>query len=195
MAKPKRICSVEGCGKPRHGVGFCVSHYKRWKKHGDPLKGGTFFGAPLRWIHEVALRWEEDACLEWPFAKNLDGRGVVYFDGKNIPAHRLIARFALGEPPEPNYHAAHSCGMGHSGCVNPRHLRWATCKENVNDTLAHGTRNRGERHGSSRLTEAIVREIRSMEGALSQEGIAKKFGISREHVRNIHQRRRWTWLY
>lgn len=40
MANPNRICSIDGCGKNRIGHGFCRAHYKRFKKHGDPLGGG-----------------------------------------------------------------------------------------------------------------------------------------------------------
>jgi len=43
MAIP-RICSIADCGKPigRNGAnGMCVSHYMRWKRHGDPSAGGT----------------------------------------------------------------------------------------------------------------------------------------------------------
>lgn len=30
-------CTVEGCGRPNDARGLCRMHYKRWKKHGDPL--------------------------------------------------------------------------------------------------------------------------------------------------------------
>lgn len=30
-------CSVGGCEKPRIARGWCVMHYSRWKRHGDPL--------------------------------------------------------------------------------------------------------------------------------------------------------------
>lgn len=33
----KRRCSVEGCGAPHDAKGYCHSHYKRWKLHGNPL--------------------------------------------------------------------------------------------------------------------------------------------------------------
>jgi hypothetical protein len=39
MAKT-RLCSIEGCGKPVNQNGYCNSHYLRWYRHGDPLKGG-----------------------------------------------------------------------------------------------------------------------------------------------------------
>lgn len=37
MAK-KRICSVEGCGKPHKALGYCVAHYKRFKRNGSTQK-------------------------------------------------------------------------------------------------------------------------------------------------------------
>ena len=36
MSNP--TCSVEGCEKPSKTRGWCGMHYKRWKKHGDPLQ-------------------------------------------------------------------------------------------------------------------------------------------------------------
>lgn len=30
-------CTVEDCGAPKHGRVYCVNHYRRWKKYGDPL--------------------------------------------------------------------------------------------------------------------------------------------------------------
>lgn len=37
-----RICSVEGCKNKIFGRGYCGKHYSRWRRHDDPLKGGTF---------------------------------------------------------------------------------------------------------------------------------------------------------
>jgi hypothetical protein len=38
---PQKPCSVEGCSEPRiNGKAvYCNKHYKRWKRHGDPLSG------------------------------------------------------------------------------------------------------------------------------------------------------------
>jgi hypothetical protein len=33
----ERLCSVEGCDKPRIARGWCTKHYDAWRKHGDPL--------------------------------------------------------------------------------------------------------------------------------------------------------------
>jgi hypothetical protein len=33
-------CSVESCDRPAVARSWCATHWKRWKKHGDPLFGG-----------------------------------------------------------------------------------------------------------------------------------------------------------
>lgn len=32
----ERICSVEGCDRPRRARGWCYLHWERWKRRGDP---------------------------------------------------------------------------------------------------------------------------------------------------------------
>ena len=38
--KGKRVCNVEGCGRPLRSKGFCQTHYKQMRKHGRirPIK-------------------------------------------------------------------------------------------------------------------------------------------------------------
>jgi len=31
------VCSVDGCEKPRKARGWCLMHWARWRRHGDPL--------------------------------------------------------------------------------------------------------------------------------------------------------------
>lgn len=38
------VCRIEGCsGTGRIRRGWCNRHYLRWRRHGDPLAGGTFY--------------------------------------------------------------------------------------------------------------------------------------------------------
>ena len=32
-----RKCSIENCNRKHHSKDYCKMHYKRYKKHGDPL--------------------------------------------------------------------------------------------------------------------------------------------------------------
>ena len=83
MAKAKRICSVEGCGKPHASKGFCPAHSYKFRKYGDPLAGKTKVGngAVLRWMDENKT-YCGDECLVWPFALGKGGYGNVW-DGRN----------------------------------------------------------------------------------------------------------------
>ena len=35
-ARPRATCSIEGCGRPGRGLGYCSKHYERFRKNGDP---------------------------------------------------------------------------------------------------------------------------------------------------------------
>lgn len=193
----KRICSVDGCGKPAKTRGWCQAHYMRWWSNGDaqvdrPLKTVTQFGEPLRFVREVAPRYDGNDCLVWPYTKGNYGYGQVLIGGRKHLAHRLVCEAVYGSPPADKNDAAHSCG--NRLCCNPRHLRWASRLENVADSRRHGTISRGERNGHAKLTEADVRHIRSLEGKLTQNDIASQYGISRQTVSKIHRRESWPWL-
>lgn len=193
----QRLCSIPECGKPYLASGYCNAHYLRMRIHGDPLGGGPKVsprGAPTHYIQEVVIPYEGDGCLTWPFAKDRKGYGKVRVDGKCHVVSRYICELAHGAPPTPEHEAAHSCGNGHEGCVTKKHLSWKTRTDNELDKLAHGTHNRGERHGYSKLTEEKIKEILSLKGSMSQQNIARQFGISGSHVGRIHRGETWSWL-
>lgn len=189
-----RICSIEGCGKPVKARGWCSSHYGRWRTHGDPVAGGTQWGAALAFL-EDALVSETDDCIPWPFSRTTQGSGRIYICGKFHVAARVVCRRVHGAPPTPEHETAHNCGKGHEGCVNPRHLRWATRVENQADRLIHDTHSRGERHGASKLSESDVLDIRKRVGAgETKASLAREYELHPTTVGQIVSRKRWAWL-
>jgi hypothetical protein len=115
-------------------------------------------------------------------------------NGRSVKVSRFICELAHGEPPASGQHAAHSCGNGHLGCVNPRHLSWKTAGENQMDRVAHGTSNRGRNHPCSKLSESDVQSIRRLIGRMPLKHIAEKFGINVGSVHGIKTGKNWTWL-
>lgn len=187
-------CAVLNCQKETARRGWCHSHYRRWLHHGDPLAGRSSNGAAEQFLRDVVIPYKGSGCLIWPFRKTENGYGLLWQSGRHKIVSRIVCEEVHGPPPTPEHEAAHSCGKGHEACVAPDHVTWKTHTENVADTLVHGTRNRGERHGMAKLTEADIHEIRSMRGQFSRHEIAAKFGVADATVLNIDAERTWSWL-
>lgn len=185
-----RFCEVDGCDKPHHSGGYCKAHFLRWKRNGDPLGGRPTSPDSKEWI-EAHVGYEGDDCLIWPLRRNRNGYGSVRSGGVNMMANRYMCLLAHGEPPTPEHQSAHSCGNGHLGCVNPRHLRWATVKENMADMVEHGTVPQGERNGHAKLTEDDVREIKRSRGKVTQRELAKRFGVGHANIAQIQRGFSW----
>lgn len=75
--------------------------------------------------------------------------------------------------------------------MNPKHLRWATQKENIADKKAHGTHQAREKHGMAKLTSKDVERIRSLRGEMYQWQIAEQYGISQTNVSAIQRGETW----
>jgi len=186
-----KTCTVEGCTGSVRGHGMCSTHYKRWYRYGDPLfRKKAANGEGRKWI-VARVQHSDDDCLIWPYGRTKAGYPLI---GRDVYAHRLMCELVHGPSPGPKHVVAHSCGNGHLGCVNPRHLRWATQQENLSDMLLHGTSIVGVERHNAKLTEPMVREIRALRGKLPQTEIARRYGIACGHVCRIQQRKVWAWL-
>ena len=188
-------CLVQTCTKQSCRRGWCNAHYRRWRRHGDPLAGGPPSapdGAPAHFLNKVSTV-QTDECVSWPFARDSGGYGRIRRSGHLAYAHRRICEIVYGEAPTGTHQAAHACG--NRACVNPRHLRWATPAENCADREAHGTVVRGERIRHSKLTEAQAREIhRLLNEGHHASVIAPNFGVEERVVQHIKSGRTWAWL-
>ncbi|MGE0584101.1 MAG: HNH endonuclease [Flavobacteriaceae bacterium] len=152
-------------------------------RHGDPTKGRIPTGEAHSFITAIAIPFDADICLEWPFLRNAQGYGQVQWGGRKQLAHRVVCEEVHGGAPSQRHQAAHGCG--NSSCVNPHHLRWATPKENDADKLRHGTLQFGERHPNARLSDDDVDTIRRLRGRISQAEIGRMFGIRQSSVSRI----------
>lgn len=181
------LCSIPDCGNGVAYRGWCRKHYERWRKHGDPT-AYKIVNRSRDFILQ-ALKSEQDDCIEWPYSKWF-GYGRSSFDGSTTLAHRQVCSLAHGPEPFKLAEAAHNCG--NRGCVNPRHLRWATRQSNNDDIARHGRTNHGSRNGAAKLTEAQVLQIRA--DNRRDADIAAEFGCRPNTIWAIQNRRLWKHL-
>ena len=176
-------CSVAECKRRAEKTGLCGAHYFRKRIHGSPIGGRTPNKANLAFI-EAALLVDTDSCIEWPYPRNTNGYGRIANIGY---AHQIVCERAHGPAPSDAHEVAHRCGNRRR--INRRYVRWATHKENVADTLLHGTH---ARHLRGKLTEDAVREIRRR--IISEEGVklAALFGVSQSLISAIKLGRAWA---
>jgi hypothetical protein len=96
----------------------------------------------------------------------------------------------LGDPPSAKHVVAHSDGSRDNN--HRTNLRWATQRENVGDTVEHGTHNRGSRNGQAKVDEVCAAAIKKMVAMRVPRAVAAEgFGLCRQAVDDIVNGRRW----
>lgn len=133
------ICSEDGCNRIVMARGMCGTHYKAKKYLFEPRRISEGKSRLERAAYLArALVYEGNECVLWPFSNHSDGYAM--WGTKGAPSKmvsRLVCCALYGEPSTTEHEAAHSCGNGHLGCINPNHLRWASPKENSEDRNYH----------------------------------------------------------
>ena len=155
---------------------------------------------------------EEDECWEWMRHKDNGGYGVfrICKDGKKMlyKAHRVSWMLRYGEIPEGDgYHGvcvSHHCN--NPSCVNPKHLKLGTQKENIQDRVNQGRNGclrgipnpkvSGINAGLHKLTDSEVIEMREKwaVGNITQQQLADKYGVSNQTVSQIVNRKMWKYI-
>lgn len=188
----KTFCNIDGCSKPAVTRGWCLSHYQRFWKYGNPL-GGKTKGPPndaLAWLNNH-VNYDDSECLIWPFSLSPRGYGLVHINGWPYRANRIMCEKHHGKPPSRKHHAAHSCG--NNACVNPKHVRWATPAENEADKIIHGRTTRGSANGRAKLTEQDVLAIRSAGKEVFHKTLAALYGVSDTLICDIRNYKVWAY--
>ena len=179
-------CAVDECPRPIVARGLCENHYRRWRRHGDPVAGKAPAGEALAYFHSVMN--DPHAHEGWPYGHWTEGGyGVVLFGGRQWGVHALACTIAHGPAPTEAHEVCHS-HAGNKDCFYPPHLRWGTRVEN-----AHDKRWQGGLKAS--LSEDDVRAIRRRlaAGDLQRE-VASDYGIKKATVSAINTRRNWSWV-
>lgn len=140
-------------------------------------RGNDRDGRSPAWRFYSKVAYGVSDCWVWVGAKHKLGYGLT---GKG-KAHRVSWEMHCGPIPE-GMSVLHRCDV--RCCVNPDHLFLGTQADNVHDMMSKGRGStkgpRGERNGGSKLTDAVVVEMRRMRDAtgLSYKAIAKHFGTT-----------------
>lgn len=130
-------CTVTDCDRQAQtNKGWCLMHYKRWKRHGDPTtRKGAASGELSVWLTRIVQTAPRDqGCILWPYGKS-NGYGWLSINSQRVYAHRTALELdGRPEPPAPSNYACHHCDT--PACVNPAHLYWGTQSQNVQDMVA-----------------------------------------------------------
>lgn len=201
MAVEFKACSVPGCKNNAHwrargALGMCSAHHQRIRRSGSAEgTGKALRGAPAEYLQTTVLGYKGQDCLIWPYSRNASGYATIYAPkGETTIVSRSVCELTHGPCPSDKHEAAHSCGKGHEGCVNPNHLSWKSSIENSDDKRCHGTfwrKSRGEAHVSAKLTENQVREIRQARGTITTAQMAARYGVKPETIKAIYSRKTW----
>ncbi|MGE0342584.1 MAG: HNH endonuclease [Porticoccaceae bacterium] len=138
----------------------------------------------------LALEAEHDECIVWPHATRR-GYPKASVKGKTVGVHAYICEREHGPRPSKQHFAGHRCGQ--SLCINRRHVRWVTKRQNERDKRTHGTAPRGERNPFARCTAEVVIEVRKRyrKGGATCASLAAEFGVSASTISKIVRKQTW----
>jgi hypothetical protein len=136
---------------------------------------------------------DERGCIPWLGRLDKDEYGAITIRGVRWVASRLCWRLFRGPIPAGKY-ICHKCDTPR--CVNIDHLFVGSPTDNSRDMVSK-QRNRfvprhGTEHGSAKLTEAQVIEIRRLYSeSVTPTELAKRFNISRTNARRVATGELW----
>lgn len=206
-------CMVNGCdnqtwasgerttkvSKPHTSI-YCRKHCLRIDKYGtleipEAEKKERVDTLEYRFWSHTDKR-SDDECWNWTADCSRAGYGGLWNSktNNNISAHRYSYELHYGSIAK-GMLVMHSCD--NKKCVNPKHLRLGTVKENVQEAIERGLRPKcaipitfGEQNPKSKLTLEQVKFIKSHpEMGLTE--LARMWGLSPNCIRGVRIGRTW----
>jgi len=188
-------CKHNDCLADAKAQGFCQKHYLRFRLYGH-TEPKSFDHEPIEirfW--QIVEKAGDNDCWLWkrPPSSNGYGRIRVRETGKEESSHRVSWWLHNGRQEIPKGMVVmHSCD--NKLCVNPKHLKLGTFKENTQDMILKGRAKYkpfpGENNANARLTEKDVIFIRNSN--LKHTEIAKIIGVSASCIADVRKRRSWA---
>ena len=142
-------------------------------------------------FREKSFQDPNSGCWLWALSCGRNGYGSTSRNGKTVGAHRLVYQIVhkiADADMSSDIFVCHKCDT--PSCVNPDHLFMGTAQDNTSDCLKKGRSARGERSGSSKLTEADVILIR--QDSRSNSELGKIFGVHKNTLRRARVGETWT---
>jgi hypothetical protein len=118
-------------------------------------------------------------CVEWTGARTSRGYGAKWHEGRLWLAHRLV--MLQHHVPIAGLFVMHRCD--NPPCINPDHLTVGTHADNMADCTSKGRWPRGEKHHTSKLSDAQWDEIgRRYAAGESQGSLSREYGINQSQI-------------
>ncbi len=187
-------CSVVGCENDLYSSGLCSKHYSRLRTTGTFEDGKKARATAEERFWRQVNKNSNNGCWEWMGALRTTGYGQLSVGGrkgKQVSAHRYS--WELHNGPIPKYDSYHGMIVMHTcdnrKCVNPKHLRLGTQKDNVDDMDVKQRRINaqpaGQKHGNAKFTDDQVREIRV--SPLNNAELGRIYGVPRQTIRYLRK--------
>ena len=206
----KGTCPIDDCGRPATHRDWCLKHYKRWRKTGDPNEVSFIRGDDRARFESRADRsGGPDACHPFNGPRDEGGYCHIRIGGDVRPAHAVAwelehgpiqvdpvlgRRFDIDHECHNRAVLEGSCVAGvcaHRTCVNVRHLGMKPRTEHRRDTPPYA-RAQGSAHGNAKLTEAQIPLIRAaLAAGTTGIVVAGQFGVSKAVIFQIKNGRSW----
>lgn len=132
----------------------------------------------------------KEDCIEWQFAKDWDGYGLVKIHRRMRRVHRVAWEIVNGAIPRGLF-VCHRCD--NPSCFNVNHLFLGSPADNMSDKTKKGRTPAGEEHKNSKHTSQDVHEMRvAFLMGCTQKAIGSVFGIRQGKVHGIISGKAWT---